>query len=258
MIIDAHVHIKLEGHKDKSVEHLLKAMDEARIDMSAVFAAAIDDVRTKEVLKSIKPYRDRLFAVGAVSPFNPRFQPSLEKVDDWLGEGKIRALKFYTGYEHFYPKDRRIRPYLKLLVKHGRPAIFHCGDLYSKHPDALLEYAHPLKIDRLAVAMPDLRIIIAHVGNPWFTDAAQVCYKNKNVYADCSGFVYGKFEPRREEFFARLWNDFDLVSESEGKMLFGTDWPISDQADYVRVVGKLAGAQRERVFSANAKALFGL
>ena len=79
-------------------------MDEARIDMSAVFAAAIDDVRTKEVLKSIKPYRDRLFAVGAVSPFNPRFQPSLEKVDDWLGEGKIpppsRSFWVPAGLDH--------------------------------------------------------------------------------------------------------------------------------------------------------------
>jgi pantetheine-phosphate adenylyltransferase len=33
--------------------------------------------------------------------------------------------------------------------------------------------------------------VLAHVGNPWLTDAAEVVYKNVNVWADLSGLVVG-------------------------------------------------------------------
>ena len=34
---------------------------------------------------------------------------------------------------------------------------------------------------------PDTRFVLAHVGNPWFRESAEVIYKNMNVWADLSG-----------------------------------------------------------------------
>ncbi|MEY4723037.1 MAG: hypothetical protein RLZZ324_550 [Candidatus Parcubacteria bacterium] len=257
-IIDAHAHIGgIRRHA--SPGELVAAMDAANVDQSAVFAATIrGGPTTSAVVEQIAPHKDRLFTVGTVSPFKTEFQPSLPDVDAWLADGTIRALKFYTGYEHFYPDDYRLRPYLNLLVKHGRPAIFHSGDCVCGEVQAKLKFAHPLAVDDLASEMPDLRIIIAHLGSPWVTDCAQVCYKNKNVYADCSGFVYGGFTPKHVQRFTGMWETFDFITESSGKILFGTDWPISDHAPYVEVVRKLAGRHREAVFHGNAETLFGL
>lgn len=258
MIIDAHVHISLDGKNSKGVPELLASMDRAGIDRAAVFAATIAGLTTPEVMRDIAEHQDRLFAIGSISPIILPFKAGLRKVEDWLREGVIRGLKFYTGYEHFYPSDERICPYLEVLNACNRPAIFHCGDTYDKHGYAKLKYAHPLAIDDLASEMPDLKIIIAHMGSPWIVDAAQVCYKNKNVYVDTSGFTYGTFTPRRAAFFARLWEEFDLITESNSKILFGSDWPISDQSNYVELIKTLAGEHAEKIFYKNAEMLFGL
>lgn len=259
MLIDAHTHIHLDpGVHGQEIKDLLANMDDAGIGRAAVFAAPINGLPTERVIAEVAPHRDRLFAVGSVSPTMEGFTRTPEQVEAWLARGDVRALKFYTGYEHFYPADARIRPFMELLVKYDRPAIFHMGDLYDKIPGAKLKYSRPIEVDELAAEMPDLKIIIAHVGYPWVIDAAQVCYKNKNVYADCSGFVYGGFSLRSQKRFRNVWREFDEITESSGKMLFGSDWPISGMHDYVEIVGQLAGAHREKVFHGNAETLFGL
>src|SRR5947199_334801 len=45
--------------------------------------------------------------------------------------------------------------------------------------------------DEVAVDHPDTRFVLCHVGNPWVADAAEVIYKNMNVWADLSGLVVG-------------------------------------------------------------------
>jgi predicted TIM-barrel fold metal-dependent hydrolase len=257
-IIDAHTHVSLDGRNDKSVANLLKAMDTAGIEQAMVFAATIADFPTETLLKDIAPHRDRLHAVAAVSPFLEAHRPSVAQMDEWLGTGAVRAIKYYTGYEHFYPAEPLLRPYMDLLVTHDRPAIFHSGDCYNKVCRAKIKYAHPLHIDDLAVDMPDLKIVIAHFGSPWILDCAQVVYKNTNVYTDCSGFVYGKFVNDRREFFGEVWADLRRLTEGSDKILFGTDWPISDMADYVDVVGDLACEHYDAIMHDNAKKLFGL
>ena len=257
MIIDAHAHIGLGHDGQKRPEKLVASMQRAGIAKAAVFAATIAKLPTEKILEEIAPFKKELFAVGTVSPDKPGFKPALKQVDQWLAKGDIRGIKFYTGYEHFYPNDRRLKPYMKLLAKHGRPAIFHTGDTYDAIGGAKLKFAHPLHIDDLASEMPDLKIIIAHLGSPWVIDAAQVCYKNKNVFADCSGFVYGTFNKTQRSHFTELWRKFDLITESSGKILFGSDWPISDMRSYVEVVKKLSGRHAARVFHKNAASLFG-
>jgi uncharacterized protein len=256
-IIDAHAH--LHAGRDWTPTKLIRFMDKAGIEQSAAFASAIrHGITTAKLLEVVAPHRDRLFGVAAYSPFQKAHQPPLAQLDEWLGSGAVRAVKFYTGYEHFYPADERLRPVMDLLVKHRRPAIFHSGDTVCWQGGALLKYAHPLHVDELATAMPHLRVIIAHLGSPWIADCAQVCYKNKNVFADCSGFVYGGFKAHHRNRFRQYWELFEDITEHQGKILFGTDWPISNHRPYVDMVDQLAGRNRAKVFHKNAERLFGL
>ncbi len=259
MIIDAHTHIGFGKAITKSAKQLLAELDRGNVDKAMVFAGAINECTNEALLKEIAPYKERLFGVGSVSPHGPKsYRPALASMERWLKNGDLRAIKFYLGYEPFYPNDERLRPYLRLLQKYNRPAIFHSGDVYNVVKGAKLKYAHALHVDDLASEMPDLKIIIAHLGSPWIIDAAQVCYKNENVYADCSGFVYGDFTPVKRKEFIGVWKEFERVTESNGRILFGSDWPISDVRPYVNVVKTLAGRHAAKVFHKNAETLFGI
>ena len=165
-------------------------------------------------------------------------------------------MKFYPGYEYFYPADTNLRPYLELLAKYEKPALFNSGDTYSKAGQAKLKYAQAIHIDDLATELPSLKIIIAHLGYPWVIDATEVCYKNKNVYVDCSGFVYGKFKQKDRINLKETAKEFGKIAPPN-RILFGSDWPIGDQTSYVKTAKEIFG-KSDRLFSKNAEELFGI
>lgn len=248
MIIDCHTHIGRNENISASVPQLLRSMDEAGIDKALVFANKIGAADNEYLLKQIAPHKDRLYGVAAAHPDEwkrmSEIQEDAKKIINWYGEGKIVACKFYTGYEHYYPSSDVIAEYLNEMEDVGCSAVFHSGDCHSScHKKAKLKYAHPLHIDEVAVDYPNINFIIAHMGFPWVKDAAQVCYKNSNVYADMSGFVYGKFTYEDECKLHRCFNDFWDIAPSE-KLLFGTDWPISDQKSYMEALWGKDGSTR--------------
>ena len=278
MIIDAHTHI---GKKTVIAcpEDLVKSMDKAEIDKSLVFAGKLNDQATHELLKDIAPFKGRLYGIGSVSPTSPTEPPGksnvvgavsttrsrvLGYIERCFQDREIFGLKFYPGYEWFYPNDESVRDFLALCVKYDKPAIFHSGDCFNGACGAKLKYAHPLHIDDLAVDMPELKIIIAHMGHPWNRDAAEVCYKNKNVYADVSGFVYGKFSEADHSNFFKMLYEFKAIAGGTEKMIFGTDWPISNQKAYMKELKTFAFCsdmtkeERKEVMGLRAAKLFGI
>jgi uncharacterized protein len=251
MIIDTHVHIGRNDLLTASVDDLLKSMDKAGIDKAFVFAAEMFDAPNEWMLEQIKPHTDRLYGVAQMP--RPEYPDgySLRPLIDWHGEGKIVAVKAYTGYQHLYPTE-----YYGLyeLGQAECPIIFHSGDCYCKIKHAKLKYAHPLHIDEVAVDFPNLNIIIAHMGYPWVKDAAEVCYKNPKCFADISGFVYGEFDAATKPKFIKAIEEFIEIAD-QSKLLFGSDWPISDQSSYVEMMGSSVVHDR---LTKNAKFAFKL
>jgi predicted TIM-barrel fold metal-dependent hydrolase len=158
-----------------------------------------------------------LHAVGVADP--RRTDPAhLRRAEQALSTGRVRALKAYLGYLHHGPDDPGYRPYYELAERFRVPVIFHTGDTYS--PTAKLRYARPLLVDDVAVDHPGVRFVLAHLGNPWLTDAAEVVYKNMNVWADLSGLAVGDAasfaaEERQEELLeTRQWSARHSVMRS--------------------------------------------
>lgn len=239
MIIDCHTHLGRNKHIRGTAKQLLESMDSAKIDKALVFAGEMNDCPNEWMIEQIKPHRDRLYGVMAYHHPNLHWENFKKMAED----NNIVGIKFYTGYEHYYPFDlydeekhtNALSLYynpLQLCSELKIPAIFHCGDCLDSVHKAKLKFAHPLNIDEPAVDYNDVTFVIAHMGYPWVRDAAQVCFKNKNVYSDISGFVYGHFEGQDLPKFQKSLHEFLEIADSD-KLLFGTDWPIANQASYL-------------------------
>jgi predicted TIM-barrel fold metal-dependent hydrolase len=241
-IIDCHTHLGKNQHINFSAEDLLKSMDEAGIEQSLVFAGKLNDASNDWMLQSIAPYKDRLRGVAAAHPVlfanMSDLREESKKIVDWFGEEKIVACKFYTGYDHYYPDDNICRAYLENLHQAKCPAIFHSGDCLNSAHHSKLKFAHPLHIDEVAVDYPEMKFVIAHIGYPFQREAAEVCYKNANVFADISGFVYNEFKEKDKVHFKKVIDEFVEIAGSTDKLLFGTDAPISSQKSYINVVSE--------------------
>lgn len=242
MIIDAHTHLGSNSNLNATVDQLLKSMDAAGIDKALVLAGSINGCPNEDMLRQIAPHQDRLYGVAAVelgqmaadtSDFREEFRRNILR--PLMENPNIVAAKFYLGYEHYMPGSCRVYDAMREVQRAEKAAIFHTGDCYRGIRNAKLKYAHPLGIDDVATDFPDVPIVMAHMGWPWILDAAEVCHKNPNVYADVSGFVYGKFSPLDKDRFTEALHEFMEIAPP-GRLIFGSDWPISDQTSYVEAV----------------------
>jgi predicted TIM-barrel fold metal-dependent hydrolase len=204
-----------------------------------------------------------LRAIGIMDPTRTD-EAHFRRVDEVLAAGRVGALKGYLGYLHYEPAHANYRRYYELAQRHRVPVMFHTGDTYS--PLAKLRFAHPLGVDDVAVDHPDVKFVICHVGNPWFTDAAEVVYKNMNVWADLSGLMVGDVEAFTAEEAADTMADVMQeirramkFSERPNRFLYGTDWPLAPMAAYRNFIRAAVPEElHELVFEENARRLFKL
>lgn len=203
-----------------------------------------------------------LQAIGVCDPKRGDDPEHFRCVEEELKRGRVVALKCYLGYLHFEPAHPNYRRYYELAARYKLPVVFHTGDTYS--PEAKLKYAHPLGVDEVAVDHPNARFVLAHVGNPWMLDAAEVVYKNLNVWADLSGLVVGEsIEPGSgddhdavNDVATRLRAAF-RYAERPNRFLFGTDWPLIPIPAYREFVRNVIPEKyHDQVFGDNARLLF--
>jgi len=154
--------------------------------------------------------------------------------------------------------DERYWPFYDAVKSHGGLATFHTGFLGLEiyEPGGLHQWGHhvditnmrPAATDRVARVFPDLKIVIAHFGNPWWEEAFCILRAHKNVYADFSG---GSCLRRPLDFWSQLFApNGKLDTKAIQKLCYGTDAIYCQQAnDYsaVRSISDFYEAFMERV-----------
>lgn len=283
-IIDCHVHFNRRepvlrhqaetiSRVDYSAAGLLREMEASNVEKALFIGfetadkelsrTAANPLGWVDFQRDAAAFGDKAYFVGGVNPHRLE-AADLQTIDQVLASGRMKGLKIYLGYYHFFPDDDRYKPLYELAGKHDVPVMLHTGDTYSSN--AKVRFAHPLRIDDVAVDFRQVKFVLCHLGNPWTIDAAELLYKNPNVYADLSGFLVGD-----EAYFADAENDEGIGHaverirralawvENPEKILYGSDWPLAPMHSYLQFV-KRAIPERDfrKVFYGNARTVFKL
>lgn len=289
-MIDAHIHVVhdqapgtkpmgpggtiLDERPDVLAEHVRAEMKAAGIThalaMGRLDGPADDPLGINGTLR-VAAMAPGLHAIGVADPTRTEAEHPghFRRAEEQLRSGKVVALKAYLGYLPFGPDSPRYEPYYRLAARHKVPFVFHTGDTWSTR--AKVRFAHPLLVDEVAVDHPETRFVMAHFGNPWLTDAAEVVYKNDNVWADLSGLIVGDElhfrvdaagNPPADSSWALIGPDLLKAfryTEKPERFLYGTDWPLAPMAGYRRFIESvIPKVHHEAVFERNARELFGL
>ncbi|MCM2676790.1 amidohydrolase family protein [Alkalicoccobacillus plakortidis] len=251
-VIDAHLHFSnIQSFKDTAkdladisynAEGLLKEYKDANVvlgigmgvvetspgefpDRSAQALMGLDlETRPKQIMCCI-----------GINPFLFT-EKSLVELEEELQKDWVVGIKIYLGYYPYYAYDEVYQPVYRLAKQYDIPVVYHTGDTYAEK--GLLKYSHPLSIDEVAVEHRDVRFMMAHFGDPWCLTAAELIYKNRNVFADLSGLIVGTGE-RVGRHFDRDNRYFDhlrqalVYCDSYDRLLFGTDWPLVQVKPYM-------------------------
>lgn len=266
-IIDAHLHLfeqsqsfhrsaQAVGH-EYSGEHLKSVFDELGIVHGVVMGNRTLDPESH-------CYPDFLsYCIGLDSSYLAchSIAESLPQLEKHLASDRCVGIKLYPGYWHAYVTDPCYEPVLRLADHYRKPVAIHTGTTVGT--TAVMKYSHPLTVDELAVRWPKVQFILCHFGNPWLVDAAAVLEKNRNVAADLSGLLAGRVDldayyrdNARYVEQLRTWIDY---LESYDALLYGTDWPLVNMAEYRDFIARLIPERYyEKVFYENAKRIYHL
>lgn len=264
MLIDCHVHL---NNYDETRTRTVEEMAEDLFAAMAACGVAHANVLTSFRVNAHRPHVDEVIRVLGDDPRitiveGLRWRVDGESTDlfnmeERIRDGKVKAIKLYPGYDRYPINDPSLESVFHIAAKHGVPVMIHCGDTYSK--DAKVRQAHPLLVDDVAVDFPQVKFVICHLGNPWFMDAAEVLYKNDNVYADISGLTLGDFHYEFERYMVTRVAELIRYMGDPGKQLmYGSDWPLVGMRTYRKFFDtlELSDEAKENVAWKTAARLF--
>ena len=185
---------------------------------------------------------------------NPRFETDVKGRAERLADGGARLFKVHGPHMLVSPNSYLDRhPALADLyaVASARkiPVMFHTGTSIFK--GARTKHGDPLQLEDVGVDFPDLDVIIAHGGRPFWTEQAFFLLRRfPRFHLDLSGIPPN----RLLEWFPRL-------EEIEDRVFFGTDWPspgipsIAKNLAAIRAL-PLPPVTIEKMLSSNALRVF--
>ena len=241
--IDFHVHLPtpdwLDGSMDGYVEaaeayfrstverqSLGELADKYRaLDVLAVLLAWDAETATgrprvpnETIAAACREYPDAFTGLGSVDPHKSSAVDEVARIAA-LG---LRGVKFHPSLQAFAPDDPKYWPVFAACERHGLLALFHTGTsgIGARQPGGQgirIDYAHPLKLDAVAAAHPELTVVAAHFGWPWQMDLIAVALHKTNVYIDISGWSPKRIPPEVVR---------ELKGRLSGQFLWGSDFPF--------------------------------
>ena len=167
----------------------------------------------------------------SVDPTRHDAVAEIERCHADLGLRGIKLGPIYQGTSPLNPLTMRVFSTAERL---GLPVMIHQGAIFANA--GRLADANPLLLDDVAIAFPELRIVIAHMGHPWVHEAVVVMRRHENVYADTSAIANRPTVLATALSAAKEYGVLD-------KVMFGSDSPMvsaeSEAAALARVVAHM-------------------
>ncbi|MGY0488265.1 amidohydrolase family protein [Streptomyces sp. WG-D5] len=243
--MDAHTHVwpdhiaarALEGRVpgmdaafNGTVRGLRASLERSGIDRSVVMGIA-DHARhvhrTNEFIGSLKS--DQLVPFGTVHP-----ELSVEENLDSLRRHGVTGVKLHPLFQGFALDDPRIWALLEAFGSEF-PVIMHVGKGGTPETDAR---ATPVMLAAIVDAFPGLRLVACHFGGFHRLDEVEEQVVGKQVLLETS------WPPTLAGLDAGRVRDV-IRRHGADRVVFGSDWPMSDPAAEMQVIRGLGLNEEE-------------
>lgn len=193
--IDCHVHFRATPEAIKETVAVYRKYNTMACAMSGNTAVLRD---------AAAEYPDVFIPFGSIRLDDPDV---LKKIDEYHAAG-FKGVGEISGPEHNYD-DPIYDPIYSKLQDLGMVALFHTGIVARGNPDRPQNRSwgrmRPVYLDTIARKFPKLRINGAHMGNPWYEEAAEGARWSPNLVFDISGSSLFKKTNHPEYWGEVLW-----------------------------------------------------
>lgn len=278
MIIDAHVHLHPTEEVGKMVVEMIKSeygvdyysygtpddylkdMESAGIDKAVMVSFAPDNQLknnnfwTVAITRSGKnrPAKYPMFIPFiSVSPTMDGRTP-VEELEHKYKWGMM-GLKIHPIAQNFSPDDERMWPVYEWMVKHDLPITAHSG----MNIDNKSDLGEPNLWIKVLEDFPDLKLILAHLGNGFWDQTVEIADKFPNVMFDTAIAISHINSPTTLDDEESI----DLIRTiGSHRILFGSDYPwVNPGKDIMKIKNlEISMNDKKKILGENAARLFNL
>src|SRR5690606_40210012 len=128
----------------------------------------------------------------------------------------LHGFKLAPTYQGFHPWCDEAQDVYEVAETYDVPIMYHQGAAFAA--ESILDDARPALLDRVLRDHPRLKMIVAHLGQPWCEEVIQLMRKHPNVWTDASAR------------YTRPWQMFNALTIAveyrvHDRILFGSDFP---------------------------------
>ena len=227
-VIDSHQHYE---DKPDYFDRLVKTY-RARNAMACVLTPM---KHLQALKKAVAAYPDVVIPYGYIDVDSPSARAELEA----FATAGVKGIKMHTPKYNW--DDFGYFPLYQRMQDLGLVALFHTGIVctivdgncgVSDEPQtSSMARMRPSFLHTIARAFPKLRIQGAHLGNPWYDEAAEAARWQPNLYFDLTGSSLIKKQKNLAVFKDYLWWEGPTAHSPSNavyafeKLVFGTDEP---------------------------------
>lgn len=281
MIIDFHTHTfpgkissrvvrklgmaaHIRAYTDGSMEGLTASMALAGADYSVNLPVMTSPEQVEKINSSMIQHRESLLsqgiiAFGGMHPDYPDYKKEIRR----LRENHIAGIKIHPAYQNINLDDIRMLRIIDCASEEGLITLTHAGMDIGIYDRNYCSVAHILKV--IDEVHPE-KFVLAHMGNWDCWQDVEQDLAGAPVWLD-TAFSIGPIakNPATDETPYEEMNltdeDFIRLCRKHGTdhILFATDSPWQDQADYISRIKSMSftDTEKEHIFSGNAVALLG-
>lgn len=182
------------------------------------------EIPNRFVAEYVSRFPQKLIGFAGIDPTD---DAAVEEVSIAREELKLRGVTISPANQDFHPSDSRAMDVYAECERLGMPVLFHPSGQFTEQ--SKLEYGRPYLLDEVARSFPNLRMIIAQIGQPWVEESIIMLGKHRHVFADVSGLL------------SRPWQAYNaLVSAHQAgvieKLLFGSDFPYTNATECIEAL----------------------
>ncbi len=167
----------------------------------------------------VRQHPDKLIGVAGVDPTNlSEAMSDLEQAHEEYG---MKAITVSPAAQDFHPADSRAMQVFSEAASLEKPVFVDQGVHFAAA--SKMEFARPALLDEVARELPQLKIVIAHLGYPWIDECVVLLGKHPNVFADISALLHRPWQAYNALLTAHQYGVID-------KLLFGSDFPYASAA----------------------------
>lgn len=205
-------------HLDASTDHHLAAS--SPVDKTFVLAFKSNylqaEIPNQFIADYCREHPAKMVGFAGIDPVNLRV--ALDDISEARHTLGLRGVTVSPAAQDFHPQATSAMQLYAEACKLRMPVLFHQGTHFTVA--SKMEYARPVLLDEVARELPELRIIIAHMGYPWVEECVVLLGKHPHVYADISALLTRPWQAYNALLSAHQYGVLD-------KLLFGSDFPYT-------------------------------